>query len=76
MDIHHIHDTEVSFHGEANKEHIVNFLKGEHVKGYLKLAEERGKMNFTDPHSGKIFALEHDRANNSFSVREAPQHHF
>lgn len=75
MDIHNIHGTSVSFHDDAR--HSVDFLKNglrsQDVHKYFTRAKDEGQSHFIDPHTGKKFMIEHDKTNDSFSVKQV--HH-
>ena len=78
MDIHTIHnDIKLGFHSDAT--HAREFLQhGMHrtgVQKYLDRARDNGKSHFFDPTSGYRFTIEHDKENDTFSVRKSESQH-
>jgi hypothetical protein len=72
MNLHNIHGNNVSFHVNAiqNKNFLKYGLQRQHAQGYFKTAQQKGKAFFIDP-SGQKFAIEHNKADNSFSVKKS-----
>lgn len=73
MEIHHIHGTEVGFHGGTEKaiDFLKNGISGDTARGYMRHAENNGEAHFYDS-NGTKYTIKHELSDgnkSNFSVK-------